>query len=270
MTHCSPVVESPASQLIGETSKRSGVHGGKESDRIGPIKLINETLLLQILNKPQSGRHPGFDAFNKASLAYARLCGRINGTNLSDNAIQQLIPEMVAYLRDHQASRLTDEQVFYQLTDFLNHKIKLIRASPTEHLKNQLLQMSPKQFEIFTRDLIQSLGVTIDPHIGVKQSADGGIDGFGYYRTGYLRTERIAIQAKRWRGNIGSHDIDAFRGAIDKFHADFGIFITTSRFTREAVRSSRVGVKPITLIDGAALVELVVKRGVGEMLDSVG
>lgn len=269
--NASPASESAAVQLVDEPSRNQpDVHDSTQNDRALPLNIINESQLRQLLGKPQSGRHPGFDAFNKASLAYTRLLGRFTGTVLSDKAVQQLIPAMVVYLREHQTSRLTDEQVFFQLADFLNHKVQTIRASPAQHLKIQLLQMSPHQFEIFTRDLIQSLGVTIDPHIGVKQSVDGGIDGFGYYRTGYLRTERIAIQAKRWRGNIGSRDIDAFRGAIDKFHADFGIFITTSRFTREAVRSSRVGVKPITLIDGEALVEIVIKRGVAEVLGDVG
>lgn len=113
MTYCSPVIELPSTQLLDESSVQSEVRGGTENDRIGPIKLINETLLLQILNKPQAGRHPGFDVFSKASLAYVRLSDRINGARLTDNVIQQVVPEMLAYLREHQSSRLTDEQFFF-------------------------------------------------------------------------------------------------------------------------------------------------------------
>lgn len=53
--------------------------------------------------------------------------------------------------------------------------------------------------------------------------------------------------------------IDKFRGAMDKFRAEFGIFITTSSFTRYAIVASRAGTRVITLIDGDKLLNLVAK-----------
>lgn len=46
---------------------------------------------------------------------------------------------------------------------------------------------------------------------------------------------------------------------IDKFRADYGIFVTTSSFTRGAKKASRTGTSVITLIDGDHLIDLVAK-----------
>lgn len=50
-----------------------------------------------------------------------------------------------------------------------------------------------------------------------------------------------ALQAKRWEGKVISPEIDKFRGAMDKYNAEYGIFITTSDYTRSAIETSRVG-----------------------------
>ena len=44
-----------------------------------------------------------------------------------------------------------------------------------------------------------------------------------------------------------------------KFRAEYGIFITTSTFTRDAIKASRAGTRVITLIDGEHLLDLVAK-----------
>lgn len=130
-----------------------------------------------------------------------------------------------------------------------------------EKLKNSLFQMEPKKFEFFCRALVKKMGVDIDENIGVSATNDGGIDGFGYIVSDVLRTTRVAIQAKRWNEmqKVGSPEIDKFRGAMDKFRAEFGIFITTSRFSKSAIEASREGTRAITLIDGDKLIELIAK-----------
>lgn len=45
---------------------------------------------------------------------------------------------------------------------------------------------------------------------------------------------------------------------MNKFKADYGVFITNSRFTTSAREAARAGT-PITLIDGNDLVSLIVK-----------
>lgn len=129
-----------------------------------------------------------------------------------------------------------------------------------EDLANALKEMSPKKFELFARSLVNAMGVNIDEKKGIQYIADGGIDGFGYITSDDFRTTRVAIQTKHWEGKVSSPEIDKFRGAMDKYNAEFGIFITTSSFTRDAIEASRTGTRVITLIDGDRIAELVAQH----------
>ena len=129
-----------------------------------------------------------------------------------------------------------------------------------DNLLDSLKTFSPSKFEQFCRLLVRKMGVTMDEKIGIQVSNDGGLDGFGYITSqDDFRTNRVAIQAKRWNGNIQSPEIDKFRGAMDKHNAEYGIFITTSSFSRGAIQASRQGTRVITLIDGDKIAELVAK-----------
>ena len=130
-----------------------------------------------------------------------------------------------------------------------------------EKFKVQLLEaiskMSPKKFESFSRELLKNMNIEFTSK-GTQISNDGGIDGHGYARTSNYQTQRVVIQCKRWQGNVGSVEIDRFLGSMNKFQADYGIFITSGRYTAAAREAARAGT-PITLIDGDELVRLVVK-----------
>lgn len=128
-----------------------------------------------------------------------------------------------------------------------------------QQLLDALMKMNPKKFELFCRGLLTKIGIDVDDEKGVQYVADGGIDGFGYVRSDDYRTTRVALQAKRWQGKVSAPEIDKFRGAMDKFNAEFGIFITNSDFTREAVKTSREGTRIITLINGDQICDLVAK-----------
>lgn len=131
---------------------------------------------------------------------------------------------------------------------------------PWRHeLLDALAKMNPKKFELFCRGLLTKMGIDVDDKLGVQYVADGGIDGFGYVRSDDYRTTRVALQAKRWQGKVSAPDINNFRGAMDTFNAEYGIFITNSDFTREAVKTSRKGTRVITLINGDQICDLVAK-----------
>lgn len=134
-----------------------------------------------------------------------------------------------------------------------------IEAPWRQQLLDALMKMNPKKFELFCRGLLTKMGIDVDDEKGVQYVADGGIDGFGYVRSDDYRTTRVALQAKRWQGKVSTPEIDKFRGAMDKFNAEFGIFITNSDFTREAVRTAREGTRIITLINGDQVCDLVAK-----------
>lgn len=128
-----------------------------------------------------------------------------------------------------------------------------------EQLKEALKNMSPHKFEMFARGLMNKMGIELDKTIGIQASADGGLDGFGYITADDFRTTRVALQAKRWEGKVSSPEIDKFRGAMDKHNAEYGIFITTSDYTRSAIEASRIGTRVITLINGEDIADLVAK-----------
>lgn len=134
-----------------------------------------------------------------------------------------------------------------------------VASSWQDELLSALMKLSPAKFELFCRSLVKKMGVDLDENIGVKLSGDGGLDGYGYLTTDDFRTARVAIQAKRWSNLVSSPEIDKFRGAMDKHNAEFGIFITTAEFSRDAVKAARTGTRVITLINGTKLVELVAK-----------
>lgn len=53
-------------------------------------------------------------------------------------------------------------------------------------------------------------------------------------------------------------EINQFLGAMNKYQADYGVFLTNGRFTNRAREAAREGA-PITLIDGNDLIRLVIK-----------
>lgn len=153
-----------------------------------------------------------------------------------------------------------------QLNPLKNEKQEVQKLSNDSEEWRQKLQtalnnLTPAKFEEFCRQLIKKMGVDIDEKIGVNISGDGGIDGYGYLTNDDFRTTRVAIQAKRWNSNnmVSSPEIDKFRGAMDKFRAEYGIFLTTSSFTRDAIKAARSGTRIITLIDGERLLDLTAK-----------
>jgi restriction system protein len=98
-------------------------------------------------------------------------------------------------------------------------------------------------------------------HLG--RSGDEGLD--GVIRQDPLGLDRIYVQAKRYGATkaVGRPEIQEFVGALHGAQADRGIFITTSRFTPEAVTyADRVAAR-IILIDGPALSGLMVQYNVG-------
>ena len=134
-----------------------------------------------------------------------------------------------------------------------------VRDDVKVRLQSAIANMSPKKFEQFSRALLTKMGVQFTDK-GVKVSNDGGIDGYGYHTDDDdFRTTRVVIQCKRYNtAPVSEPDINQFLGAMNKFQADYGVFITNSRFTNAARIAAREGT-PITLIDGNDLIRLVIK-----------
>lgn len=127
-------------------------------------------------------------------------------------------------------------------------------------LLSQLKVFTPQKFESFSRLLISHMGVVVDDTRGKIMSRDHGIDGFGYFESDEFRTLRVAIQSKRYTDSaVSEPEIDKFKGVMDSFNAEYGIFITTTHFTESAKHKAIQGSKSVTLIDGRRITDLVEK-----------
>jgi restriction system protein len=56
---------------------------------------------------------------------------------------------------------------------------------------------------------------------------------------------------------VSAPEIDKFKGAMNGFNAEYGIFITTTSFTEAAQKKSVQGGNTVTLISGQDIAELV-------------
>lgn len=124
-----------------------------------------------------------------------------------------------------------------------------------------LKQLSPSGFEHICQRLLREAGfeqVTVTGKTG-----DGGIDGHGILEINPLMSFRVVFQCKRYDGTISSSQVRDFRGAI-MGRGDKGIFITTGRFSKDAINEAlRDGVPPIELVWGDRLVGLFEKTQLG-------
>ncbi len=121
----------------------------------------------------------------------------------------------------------------------------------------ELKRLSPTGFEAFARDLLEAYGFT--ETVVTSISRDGGIDGHGKLKVG-LAHLNVAFQCKRWtNGNIQRPEIDKFRGASQGAYEQ-GIFFTTASFSKGAIGASIQRAIPVVLIDGAAIVSLMVEK----------
>lgn len=129
-----------------------------------------------------------------------------------------------------------------------------------EGLLKNLQSLNPYNFEHFAKKLLMAYG--FEKMEVTQVSRDGGIDGFGKLKVGLTYLD-VAFQCKKWQGNIGRPEIQKFRGACGGDYQQ-GIFLTTSDFSAEArEESNRKSVVPIILINGEAIVNLMIEKGFG-------
>lgn len=165
---------------------------------------------------------------------------------------------------------LSDEDQSLTPDDLVSQGIAAIKNQAVEDLLDQLMQVTPTQFERLVTRVIGELGYVGTGGYGetTQPSGDGGIDGI--IHRDRLGLERILLQAKKWAPdrNVGREEIDKFLGVLGRENASLGVFITTSSFSTGA----RDGVKhlggQVALIDGRELANLMYEYGVGVSTDA--
>jgi restriction system protein len=142
----------------------------------------------------------------------------------------------------------------------IQQQINAIDIKVRKTLVNRLLKMEPRKFENLVQILLDEMG--LEQTSTTTYSGDGGIDVRGVLNAENLSKINVAVQAKRWKGNVGPKVVRELRGSL-KVH-EHGIVITPSDFTTSAkVESDEAGKTRISLINGDELVELLIHHQVG-------
>ena len=115
--------------------------------------------------------------------------------------------------------------------------------------------LSGIEFEKVCQMLVEKMGFTTQT---TKASGDGGIDLIAYNHQPFLSGKYI-IQCKRYAGSVGEPIIRDLYGVVTSERANKGILMTTGHFTKSAVAFATG--KPIELIDGVALKNLLLQYG---------
>lgn len=140
-------------------------------------------------------------------------------------------------------------------------------AAFKQQILNQLQEITPNQFEVFSKRLLEVYGFKKMKVTNFVK--DGGIDGFGELKVGITHLN-VAFQSKRWKNHSVSRiEIDKFRGAIQGEYEQ-GIIFTTSKFTKEALKATRrPGAVPIILIDGESIVDIMIEKRFGIEFENI-
>jgi restriction system protein len=151
-------------------------------------------------------------------------------------------------------------------TDQMETSFGIIQSELSDEILTLVRECSPRFFETLVIDLMLAMGYggwSKESGKATQYSADGGID--GVINEDPLGLEIIYLQAKRYqeKNTVGRPDIQGFAGALDMQRARKGVFITTSKFSNDALDFVQKIEKKIVLIDGQQLAEMMIKYNLG-------
>ncbi|WP_245920339.1 restriction endonuclease [Methanospirillum stamsii] len=148
--------------------------------------------------------------------------------------------------------------------EILENSYQDLRNKLAHELLSQVFSSSPEFFERLVVDLLVAMGYggsRSEAGERVGRSGDDGIDGI--IKEDKLGLDTVCIQAKRWQNTVGRPEIQAFVGSLAGNRARKGVFITTSRFSKEALEYVQRIEQKVVLIDGETLTELMIDHNVG-------
>lgn len=159
--------------------------------------------------------------------------------------------------KDHDTGDETPEEV-------LQKAYQSIRNDLAAELLEKIKENSPRFFERLVVDFMLALGYggsLADAGKSIGQSGDEGIDGI--IKEDRLGLDLIYLQAKRWNGSVGRPEIQKFVGALHGKRAKKGVYITTGKFTDDALKYVESIDPKVILIDGITLANLMIDYGLG-------
>ncbi len=132
-------------------------------------------------------------------------------------------------------------------------------------LLDRARSVSPTDFENLIGQLLVAMGFA---NVEVTNtSRDGGIDVRGTLIDSDSVRIRMAVQVKRWKGNVQTPVVQQVRGSLTPHEQ--GLIITTSDFSRGAKEEAeRPNAAPVALIGGEQLAALLAEHQIGARVES--
>jgi restriction system protein len=145
-----------------------------------------------------------------------------------------------------------------------------IQSALRSELLERISQNTPAFFEELIIELLVKMGYGGSRPEAARQlgrSGDGGVD--GVINEDRLGLDRIYLQAKRYsdENTVGRPEIQKFLGSLVGMGATKGVFVTTSKFSGDAIEFARHLTQRVILIDGQRLAELMIEHNVGVRLN---
>ena len=190
-----------------------------------------------------------------------------NVSDLTAKDLKQYEP-FLKFIKTSHKQNDTDHTIQEETTPMENiiNNFELLKKEVCDEILQKILEQSSDFFEQLVVDLVVAMGYggsIEDAGKATKRTGDEGIDGI--IKQDRLGLDNIYLQAKRWqRDNVVSRsEIQKFVGALAGQGTRKGIFITTSRFSKDALEYKPRNDTSVILIDGQKLVELMYEYNIG-------
>ena len=195
------------------------------------------------------------------------------GHNRIDIRILNQYPEFKEF---HTAKKPTKKEIPEQENQFetpeelLQKSYLSIRNELGANILDRIKNNSPAFFEQLVVDLMVSMGyggTREDASESIGKTGDEGIDGI--IKEDRLGLDVIYLQAKRWEGTVGRPEVQKFVGALHGQRAKKGVFITTGRFSNDAIDYIKNIDPKVILIDGEKLVNFMIDYNLGTTTSTI-
>lgn len=191
--------------------------------------------------------------------------------NEINNKVLEQYPSFIEFAQATSTTpeKQTNEQITNsKLTPIeqIDSAYKSIHSELVDELLETITSCSPAFFERLVVDLLLKMGYggyREDAGVPTQYTNDGGIDGI--INEDPLGLDTIYLQAKRYarERSVGRPDVQSFAGALDMQKSRKGVFITTSKFSNDAIEFVNLIEKSIVLIDGKELASLMIQYNLG-------
>lgn len=157
--------------------------------------------------------------------------------------------------------------------EIIENALSELNAQLGSDLIAEIMKLNAYEFESLVVKLLCKMGygnTQSVKNLVTKKSGDEGIDGI--VTQDKLGFDSIYIQAKQWKVDsiVGRPEVQKFLGALAGQGATKGLFITTARFSAEAVAfvNKQLNHK-IILVDGKLLADLMIEYNLGVSVHKV-